>query len=161
MNECLTREEVEQALGSLKKRSAAGSGGLTEELVCCNVLVDFWCSLFNWCWRYGMIPSEWRKSVTISIPKKRRRGVCKVYEFCGISLTLVVYKVVSNVVHRRLLHVVEEKQLVADEQGGFRKGRGCRDQLMTLVLLGQMKAVTGRGMFASFIDFRKAYDRVD
>ena len=50
---------------------------------------------------------------------------------------------------------------VAEEQGGFRKGRGCRDQLMTLVLLGQMKAVTRRGMFASFIDLRKAYDRVD
>ncbi len=57
--------------------------------------------------------------------------------------------------------MVEEKQLVAEEQGGCRKGRGCRDQLMTLVLLGQMKTVTGRGMFARFIDFKKAYDRVD
>ena len=57
--------------------------------------------------------------------------------------------------------MVEEKQLVAEEQGGFRKGRGCRDQLMTLVLLGQLKAVSGRGMLFSFIDFKKAYDRVD
>ena len=57
--------------------------------------------------------------------------------------------------------MVEEKQLVAEEQGGFRKGRGCRDQLMTLVLLGQLKAVSGREMFVSFIDFKKAYDRVD
>ena len=108
-----------------------------------------------------MIPSEWRKSVIIPIPKKRRWGVCKVDDFCGISLTLVVYKAMCNVVHRRLLHVVEEKQLVADEQGGFRKGRGCRDQLMTLVLLRQIKAVTGRGLFAGCIDFKKAYDRVD
>ena len=57
--------------------------------------------------------------------------------------------------------MVEEKQLVAVEQGGFRKGRGCRDQLMTLVLLGQLKAVSGKGMLVSFIDFKKAYDRVD
>ena len=41
MSECQTREEVEQALGSLKTKSASGSDGLTAEMVCCNVLVDF------------------------------------------------------------------------------------------------------------------------
>ena len=71
MSECPTREEVEQALGSLQKRSAPSSDGLTAEMVCCNVLVDLRCRLFNWCWRYGMIPSEWRKSVIVPIPKKR------------------------------------------------------------------------------------------
>ena len=77
MSECQTREEVEQALGSLKKRSAPGCEGLTAEMVCCNVLVDVRCSLFNWCWRYGIIPSEWRKRVIVPIPKKRSQGVCK------------------------------------------------------------------------------------
>ena len=57
--------------------------------------------------------------------------------------------------------MVGERNLVAEEQGGFRRGRGCRDQLLTLVLLGQIKAMPKRGMFAGFIDFRKAYDRVD
>ena len=51
MSECLTREEVGQALGSLKKKSAPGSDGLTAETICCNVLVDFWCSHLNRCWR--------------------------------------------------------------------------------------------------------------
>ena len=57
--------------------------------------------------------------------------------------------------------MVGERNLVAEEQGGFRRGRGCRDQLLTLMLLGQIKAMSKRGMFAGFIDFRKAYDRVD
>ena len=82
-------------------------------------------------------------------------------DFWGMSLTSVAYKTMCSVVHRRLVHMVEERQLVAVEQGGFRKGRGCRDQLMTLVLLGQLKAVSGKGMLVSFIDFKKAYDRVD
>ena len=38
--------------------SASRSDGVMTEIVCCNVLVEFWCSLFNWCWRYGSIPSE-------------------------------------------------------------------------------------------------------
>ena len=87
--------------------------------------------------------------------------MCKTDDYRGISLTLVAYKAMCCVVHRRLLDMVEEKQLMAEEHGGFRKGRGCRDQLMTMVLLGQMKVVMGRELFAGFIDFKKAYDRVD
>ena len=37
----------------------------------------------------------------------------------------------------------------------------CRDQVLTLMLLGQIKAVAKKGMFAAFIDVKKAYNRVD
>ena len=46
--------------------------------------------------------------------------MCKVDDFRGISLTSVAYKAMCSAVHRRLVHMVEEKQLVAEEQGGFR-----------------------------------------
>ena len=50
----------------------------------------------------------------------------------------------------------------SDEQGGFRKQRGCRDQVLTLVLLRQMEmARKPSGMLVAFIDFSKAYDKVD
>ena len=83
----------------------------------------------------------------VPIPKKRRSGVCKTDEFRGISLVPVAYKAMCSVIQGRLRHVVEERNLVAEEQRGFRKGRGCRDQLLTLVLLGQVKAVAKRGMY--------------
>ena len=108
-----------------------------------------------------MIPSEWRKNVIVPVPKKRRSGACVVDDFRDIALVSVVYKAMCSIVHQRMTQVVEEKQLLAEEQGGFRKGRGCRDQVLTLTLLGQIKAMSRRGMFAAFIDFRKAYDRVD
>ena len=78
-----------------------------------------------------------------------------------ISLVSVAYKTMCSIVQQRLVQVVEQRQLLAEEQGGFRKGRGCRDQVLTLMLLGQMKAVAKKGMFAAFIDLKKAYDRVD
>ena len=59
-------------------------------------------------------------------------------EFQGISLVPVAYKAMCGIVQERLTQVVGEKNLVAEEQGGFRRGRGCRDQLLTLMLLGQM-----------------------
>ena len=39
--------------------------------------------------------------------------------------------------------------MVAEEQGGFRSGWGCGDQVLTLVLLGQMKKPSKKGMFAA------------
>ena len=62
----------------------------------------------------------------------------------------------------RLSDVAEEEGLIAEEQGGFHKQRGCRDQVLTLVLLGQTKmAKAAKGMLVAFIDFTKAYNTVD
>ena len=63
--------------------------------------------------------------VVVQIPKKRIRGVCRTEDFRGISFTSLAYRAMYSIVHSRLVHMVEVKQLVAEEQGGFRKGRGC------------------------------------
>ena len=56
LNEDVTSKEVKQALDTLKWKAAPGSYSdrLTAEMVCSGVLVDFWCSLFSWCWKNGM-----------------------------------------------------------------------------------------------------------
>ena len=69
IDEGITREEVEQALGKLKRRVAPGTDGLTAEMVGRKELVDFWHCLFNWCWTNRMIPTEWRSAI-VAIPKK-------------------------------------------------------------------------------------------
>ena len=66
-----------------------------------------------------------------------------------------------TVIYERVVKVAEEKGLVSEEQCGFRKGRGCRDQLLTLMILGKMKMTAKRGMFGAFIDLKKAYDTID
>ena len=74
----------------------------------------------------------------------------------------VVYRVMCIIVQERLLKVVDERQLLTEQQGGFWRGRGCRDWILTVVLLGQiMMARRKKGMFAAFIDFKKTYDRVN
>ena len=129
LDEDIRREEVVLALGELKRRVAAGRDGLTAEMVSCDILVDFWWCLFNWCWKFGMIPTEWRKSVVVPIPKKQKSGPCRVDEYRGISLVAVPYKALCTIMQKRMMVVVEEKRLVAEEQGVFRRGRGCRIRL--------------------------------
>ena len=50
---------------------------------------------------------------------------CAEQDFREICLTSVAYRAMYSIVHNRLVHMVKVKQLVAEEQGGFRKGRGC------------------------------------
>ena len=99
----------------------------------------------------------------VPVPKKKGKGICEVDNFCSIALVSVVYKVMCSVVQERMVQIVNGEKLLAEEWrgGGGWRGRGCRDQILTLTLLGQMRVLTRRrGLFASFIGFRKAYDSV-
>ena len=125
------------------------------------VLRDLWLALFGACWRSGLIPSEWRRSLVVPVPKKQQGGVCVADRFRGIVLTSVVCKIFCHILKERLATVVEEYSLVVEEQGAFRRGGGCRDQIVSLILLGQTKvALQEDGVLAAFIDFSKVYDRV-
>ncbi len=50
---------------------------------------------------------------------------------------------------------------VGDEQGGFRKGRGCLGQIFTVKILVEKYLEKDRKLFAVFMDLEKEYDRVD
>ena len=163
LDEDITRREVVWALGRLKGKAAPGKDGLTAEMINNIILVDFWHELFKLCWKEGMVPSISKQSVVIPVPKKRSKGPCVTDDFRGISLVSVPYKAMCMIIKERLALVVEERKLVAEKQGGFRKGRGCRDQILTLMLVGQVQmAMRKSGIMAAFIDLKKAYyDTVD
>ncbi len=50
---------------------------------------------------------------------------------------------------------------VGAEQGGFRKGTGCVDQIFAVKILVEKYLVKDRKLFAAFMDSEKARDRVD
>ncbi len=58
----------------------------------------------------------------------------------------------------RLMEVTEGK--VSEEQGGFRKGRGCVDQIFAMKRLVEYLG-KDKKLYAAFMDLEKAYDRVN
>ena len=93
------------------------------------------------------------------IPKKQVRGVCDV-TFRDISLTSLVGKVLCKILENRLSSMAE-KSLIVEEQGGFQKKRGGRDQSLSLMLLEQTEMVRKpAGMLVAFINFAKVYEGV-
>ncbi len=71
-----------------------------------------------------VVPADWTKAIIVPIYKgKGRRGGCGSYR--GISLLSVPGKIYGKVITERVQRLTEEK--ISEEQGGFRKGRGCVD----------------------------------
>ncbi len=77
----------------------------------------------------------------------------------GISLLSVLGKVCRRILTERLMEAMEGK--VSKEQGGFRKGRGCVDQIFAMKMLVEEYLGKDKKLYAAFMDLEKAYERVD
>ena len=46
--------------------------------------------------KVDIVPSIWKESVVVAVPKKQARGACEVDNFCGVSLSSTVCKVMCR-----------------------------------------------------------------
>ena len=111
----------------MKSGKAGGVCGIQVEMVKAGgyTMVQWLKEVLNVVWRSGKTPQEWRDAIIIPIHKKGCRTECGNYR--GISLLSVVGKIYARIVSDR--SKVLTNALVMDEQGGFRAGRGCIDQV--------------------------------
>ncbi len=66
----------------------------------------------------------------------------------------VVYKAMCLIVQERLVKVVEERELLAEEHG-HRRGRECRDQILSLTLLDNKKEDDKKGCWPYLLILRR------
>ena len=154
------RVEVEKAISRLKCGKAAGIDGITPEMLKYGgeVVVEWMWLICKLAWKQKEVPEEWRKAVIVPLYKgKGSKSECNSYR--GISMLSVPGKVYGRILTERLMKVTEGK--VSEEQGGFRKGKGCVDQIFAIRMIVEEYLAKGRKLYAAFMDLEKAYDRVD
>ena len=113
--------------------------------------------IMNKIWDEEKVPTEWLLAIT-PIHKQGNKNITNNYR--PISLTSVVGKLFEKIITDRITEWVEERGLLVEEQGGFRKGRGCMDQIWTLNEIVQSRREKRKHTYMAFIDFTKAYDMV-
>ena len=79
-------------------------------------------------WKTQQWPQDWKRSVFILIPKKGNAKERSSY--CTIVLISHASKVMLKILQARPQQYVNHK--IPDIQGGFRKGRGTRDQIANI-----------------------------
>ena len=82
-------------------------------------------------WETGEWPEEWTFSTFIPLPKKGDLKQCANYK--TIALVSHASKILLRIILERIR--VKTETEIADEQAGFRQGRGTRDQITNLRIL--------------------------
>ena len=156
----ITKDEVERALGETKVGKAAGMDGVSAEMLKKGgvTVLEWLVRLFNVCFLLSLVPADWVCACIVPL-FKGKGDVCECCNYRGISLLSVVGKVYGRVLINRIRDKTEE--VISEVQGGFRRGRGCTDQVFVVRQICEKYLAKGKDVYFAFMDLEKAYDRVD
>ena len=107
-------------------------------------------------WREGKVPKQWTDAVITVLHKKGDKTECGNYR--GISLVSHAGKARLKVVARRLSAYCEVKELLPEEQCGFRPDRSTTGIMFVVRRLQEIRRKARVCLFVCFIDLQKAYD---
>ena len=100
-------------------------------------------------------PADWGKAIIVPIHKKKDKRDCNNYR--GISLLSLPGKVYTSILRQRLKRYIEE--IVAEEQTGFRAGRGTMDQLFVIRQLAEKYFEKNKTYFVFQLLSLKVFDK--
>ena len=107
------------------------------------------------------VKSHQIKVVICPIPKGSDKNPYLPLSYRGISLLSCIGKIYSGILSRRIVKYLEDLDILSDEQNGFRSNRSCEDHIFVLSSVIQNRLSDKKDIFAAFIDFSKAFDRID
>ena len=105
------------------------------------------------------LPKAWKMAVITMIPKKDLKS-SNYADYRPISLLSCVGKLAERVIKNRLYNFLEGKNLIINEQSGFRNKRGTADNLLFMTQKIQECLNRGIKVCGIFFDISKAFDKV-
>ena len=114
--------------------------------------------IFNYAMMTSSLPSIWKMSFVIPIPKKSNPS--KADDFRPISLLCPVSKILEKIVFDNLLRHLECNQILPESQHGFRSNHSVTTQLLGVVDDITNAIETKQICDVIYFDFKKAFDTV-
>ena len=90
----------------------------------------------------------------VKLPKKGDLSNCNSWR--EITLLSVPGTVLCAILLNRLKDDIDER--LREEQAGFRSGRSCSEQILTLRNIIEQSCEFNQRVFINFVDFKKAFD---
>ena len=148
-------------IGKAKNKKAAGKDGISNEILkdSSAEMLNLYKSLFNKIIEKERYPTSWNTSITQIIHKEGPRDEPENYR--GIALTSNLSKIFNAIMNTRISNYLEENNLIAIEQGGFRRDYRTTDHIFVLQTIVQKYLDKGNRLYACFVDLKKAFDSVD
>ena len=104
-------------------------------------------------WKTQQWPQDWKMPVFIPISKKGNAKECS--NHCTVALISHASKVMLKILQARLQQYVNYG--LPDDQAGFRKVRGTRDQIANIHWIMEKAREFQKNIYFCFIDYAKAF----
>ncbi|KAI5747663.1 hypothetical protein M8J77_017264 [Diaphorina citri] len=115
--------------------------------------------IINAAFKLTYVPQIWKIAEVIMIPKPGK-PVNELTSYRPISLLPVLSKLFEKILHKRLLVIINDKELIPNHQFGFRSQHNCIEQVHRLTSLIE-KAIEGKKVCSAiFLDVSQAFDKV-
>ena len=117
------------------------------------------CDLFNYMIEKREFPDIWAEGIRSAIYKSGAKLDPTNYR--GITVLPVFTKILEMAIHDRLMFVSEAFGILDKFNGAFLKGSRTADNIFILNTLIHRQLMKGENLFVCFVDFAKAFDRVN
>jgi hypothetical protein len=159
LNHDITFSEVKDSVMRAKAKKATGTDTIPSEVLKNSVCINMLLKIISYCFKYGIVPSEWQKGTILPLYKEGDKSDPSNYR--GITLLNSCCKIYCDVLNTRLTKYLETTNKLRDEQNGFRPNRSCQDHIYSLYSIIKSRLSQKLNTYACFVDARKAFDRVN
>ena len=162
LNAKITEEEVRQAIHNLNNGKAGGTDGIIPEMLKTGgeEVICFLTKLYNKVFDCGIYPQEWAKAIVVPVFKKGDPD--KPDNYRGISLINTTCKCYTAILNKRLYTWLEDRNIIVENQAGFRRNYSTVDQIFNLYsVIQKLLNKKGQKIYVAFVDFKKAFDSVN
>ena len=157
----LNEMDFEEMIDELDQTSAAGPDGFPAIFLknCKKSLSKPLLIIWRKCLDSGITPETLKKSCIIPIHKGGNRASPERYR--PVALTSHLIKIFEKILRKHLTKYIDDNSLFNPNQHGFRSGRSCLSQLLSHYdeILSILE--TGKNADVVYLDFSKAFDKVD
>ena len=157
LNGNISIEEISKIVQQAKSGSACGLDKIPYEVLKFPPVIEVLRNLFQLIFDSSIIPSVWRRAIICPILKDSNSDNRIPLNYRGISLLSCVSKLYTSFLNKRLTNYLEDNNLLADEQNGFRANRSCEEHIFTLNSIIRKN----KNVFTAFIDLKKCFDFID
>ncbi|MEW8548010.1 MAG: endonuclease/exonuclease/phosphatase family protein, partial [Candidatus Thiodiazotropha sp.] len=130
LNSPISRDEVKWSVYNAKLRKASGYDGIPADILRNEHCIDLLFTIIKCCFEIGEVPNQWLKGVINPI-FKGDDARCPL-NYRPITLLSIPCKIYASILNKRLVHWLDENEILSDGQNGFRKNRSCLDHIYTL-----------------------------
>ena len=160
MCNAVTIDELDATLAKCKNRSAAGRDGVNYFLLkkLPKETKSSLCLIFSDAIRLGHFPLVWKSALVKMLPKPNK-DTKLAKNFRPISLLSCIGKILERILAKRLSDFMEENNMFAKSQSGFRRHRMTTEQLIRLSEESHIAFKKQQSVAALFLDAEAAFDK--